>query len=57
MVRKTSLDSNDFIDEEEDPDLMDAIMASLLQPDKSKHGATLDPKEFEDDRRLLKEVM
>lgn len=45
------------MDEEDDPELYDAIMASLVNPEDSRNGKTIDPKELEEDRRLLKEVM
>lgn len=43
------------MDDSEDPELYDAIMASLLLPENGK--VKPDSKELEDDRRLLKEVM
>jgi hypothetical protein len=43
------------LDESDDPELYDAIMASLLVPEAGK--VRVDDKELEEDRRLLKEVM
>lgn len=54
--RRTSLDSNDFIDDEDDPDLYNAIVASLLQPEAQKYGS-INAKELDDEKRILKEVM
>ena len=36
--RAASINSDDFIDEDEDPELMDAIMASLLTPELNDDG-------------------
>jgi hypothetical protein len=36
--RHGSINSDDFIDEDEDPELMNAIMASLLTPDLNDDG-------------------
>lgn len=49
------MDESDYLDESDDPELYDAIMASLLLPENGK--VTADSKELEEDRRLLKEVM
>lgn len=49
------VDSDDFIDDSDDPELYDAIMASLLQP--GMENVKIDDKALADDRRLLKEVM
>ena len=40
MVRNRSPNFNpeDFIDEDEDPQMLEAIMASLLQPDQNVDG-------------------
>ena len=54
--RRTQLDSNDYIDDEEDPDLYNAIVASLLQPEAQKYGS-LEARELDEEKRLLKEVM
>ena len=47
---------DDFIDESDDPELYDAIVASLAQPGNGAGGQDggYDPEE---DRRVLKEVM
>jgi len=49
------MSEDDYVDESEDPELYDAIMASLLLPENGKVPA--DSRELEEDRRLLKEVM
>lgn len=49
------VDEEDYLDESDDPELYDAIMASLLVPENGKGHQ--DDKELEEDRRLLKEVM
>ena len=36
MERMTSFESDDFVDDEEDPGLYDAIMASLLNQEPNK---------------------
>ena len=45
---------DDFIDEEDDPELYDAIVASLIEP-AGHNGQQQDVDE--DERRILKEVM
>ena len=57
--RAASINSDDFIDEDEDPELMNAIMASLLTPEVNDDGTynELNLKDQEDERRILLEIM
>ncbi len=54
-----SINSEDFIDEDEDPGMLEAIMASLLKPDQNDGSSyeRFDPKAQEEERRLLLEIM